>query len=26
MQEVPKDIHSRFTHRGDVSNIRNKCL
>ncbi|EBJ0820452.1 hypothetical protein DON49_08310 [Salmonella enterica] len=26
MQEVPKDIHSRFTHRGGVSNIRNKCL
>ncbi|MFP1787703.1 RHS repeat-associated core domain-containing protein, partial [Lonsdalea quercina] len=24
MQEVPKDVHSEFTHRGGVSNIKNK--
>ena len=25
MQEVPKNIHRRFTHRGGVSNIKKNC-
>nr|WP_254606715.1 HNH endonuclease [Burkholderia contaminans] len=24
MQEIPKDIHSEFTHRGRVSNLKNQ--
>ncbi|WP_268989585.1 HNH endonuclease [Enterobacter ludwigii] len=24
MQEVPKSVHSEFTHKGGVSNIKNK--
>nr|WP_240155591.1 HNH endonuclease [Pantoea multigeneris] len=25
MQEVPKNIHSNFTHRGGVSKIKKSC-
>ncbi|EIV5803320.1 HNH endonuclease [Klebsiella aerogenes] len=25
MQEVPKNIHRRFTHRGGVSKIKSNC-
>nr|WP_254611678.1 HNH endonuclease [Serratia proteamaculans] len=25
MQEIPKDIHSSFTHRGGVSKLKKSC-